>query len=81
MLHKISKRGVKMLTVKSHRIVAIVKENYVFTFSDGSKSIYKKQTDGSLLGRMYDNSEQQYKAVQMYARDNLGDITVQLSLT
>ena len=66
-----------MLTVKSY---AVTNDSYGFKFSDGSQAFYTKQSDGNLLGRMRDNSESQYKAVQAYAAANLGGISVLLSI-
>ena len=79
-----------MLIVKSYSVRLaldyqddiLVRHNcYNFKFSDGSQIVYVKQPDSSLLGKIGENTEQQYKAVQAYVRDNLGGITVRLSLT
>ena len=67
-----------MLTVKSH--TNYNDERIHFHFSDGSDLAYAIGKDGSLLGKMSENREEQYKAVQTYAKENMGIGTVQLSL-
>ena len=54
---------------------------YYFKLSDGQVIRYELQSDGNLLGKMSENSEQQYKAIIAYARNNLGDIPIRLILT
>ena len=54
---------------------------YYFKMSDDSIIRYELLRDGSLLGKISENSEAQYKAIIAYVRDNLGGIPVQLSLS
>lgn len=67
-----------MLTVKFHSVSSDI---YTFHFNDGVGVVYRLQDDGSLLGEMRDDFAEQYKAVQAYAKDNLGGLTVRLSFT
>lgn len=66
------------ITVESH--TNYNDERLHFHFSDDSDVAYVIQANGDLLGKMSENSEEQYKAVQTYAKDNLGGLSVLLNL-